>query len=235
MTDYELLTKQLRALAETDRAYMPLFSNAAALLRETLPDVSWAGFYLLRGETLVLGPFQGRPACIHIAKGRGVCGTAAETDRVQRVADVHAFPGHIACDAASRSEIVLPLHGGGTVKAVLDLDSPLPDRFSAADEDGLRAFAAALDELTQYDEPAPAQEPEPLPLLRPGRYRHFKGNEYELLAVARHSESGEAMAVYRALCGEGGVWVRPASMWSEEVTRGGVTQPRFTFIGEASQ
>ena len=145
MTDYELLTKQLRALAETDRACLPLFSNAAALLWEALPDVNWAGFYLLRGETLVLGPFQGRPACIHIARGRGVCGTAAESDRVQRVADVHAFPGHIACDAASRSEIVLPLHSGGAVAAVLDLDSPLPDRFSAADEDGLRAFAAALD------------------------------------------------------------------------------------------
>ena len=235
MTDYELLTKQLRALAETDRACLPLFSNAAALLWEALPDVNWAGFYLLRGETLVLGPFQGRPACIHIAMGRGVCGTAAESDCVQRVADVHAFPGHIACDAASRSEIVLPLHSGEAVVAVLDLDSPLPDRFSAADEDGLRAFAAALDELTEYGDPVPAREPAPLPALKPGRYRHFKGKEYELLTVARHSESGEAMVVYRALYGEGGVWVRPASMWSEEIARDGVTQPRFTFIGEGDE
>ena len=235
MTDYELLTKQLRALAETDRTCLPLFSNAAALLWEALPDVNWAGFYLLRGETLVLGPFQGRPACIHIARGRGVCGTAAESDRVQRVADVHAFPGHIACDAASRSEIVLPLHSGGAVAAVLDLDSPLPDRFSAADEDGLRAFAAALDELTEYGDHAPVREPAPLPALKPGRYRHFKGKEYELLTVARHSESGEAMVVYRALYGEGGVWVRPASMWSEEIAHDGVTQPRFTFIGEGDE
>ena len=142
MTDYELLTKQLRALAETDRACLPLFSNAAALLWEALPDVNWAGFYLLRGETLVLGPFQGRPACIHIARGRGVCGTAAESDRVQRVADVHAFPGHIACDAASRSELVVPLIRDGEVVGVIDLDSPEPGRFDTDDKAGIEAMAS---------------------------------------------------------------------------------------------
>ena len=143
MTDYELLTKQLRALAETDRACLPLFSNAAALLWEALPDVNWAGFYLLRGETLVLGPFQGRPACIHIARGRGVCGTAAESDCVQRVADVHAFPGHIACDAASRSEIVIPLVKDDALIGVLDIDSPVESRFDEQDQAGLESIARA--------------------------------------------------------------------------------------------
>lgn len=236
MTDYGLLTKQLRALGETDRFYVPLFANAAALLRETLPDISWAGFYILHGETLVLGPFQGKPACIRIETGRGVCGTALAQDCVQRVANVCTYPGHIACDAASRSEIVLPLHSGGAAVAVLDLDSPLLDRFSAADEAGLRAFAAELETLAVYTPAALETDTlPPLPDLRPGRYRHFKGNEYELLFVARHSESGEAMVVYRALYGEGGVWVRPAAMWTEEVTRGGAAQPRFAYIGEVSK
>lgn len=145
MTDYDLLTRRLLSLCEAEPFYVPLFANAAALLWETLPELNWAGFYVLRGGALVLGPFQGRPACIRIPPGRGVCGTALAEDRVQRVADVHRFPGHIACDSASNAEIVLPVHSGGAVAAVLDLDSPRPGRFTEADEAGLRAFAAALE------------------------------------------------------------------------------------------
>lgn len=145
MTDYDLLIRQLLGFCEAEPFYVPLFANAAALLWETLPELNWAGFYILRGGVLVLGPFQGRPACIHIPSGRGVCGTALAEDRVQRVADVHRFPGHIACDSASNAEIVLPIHSAGAAAAVLDLDSPAYGRFTAADETGLRAFAAALE------------------------------------------------------------------------------------------
>lgn len=145
MTDYRMLESQLRELQQAEPASTPLLANAAALLWQALPDINWAGFYLLRGEALALGPFQGRPACIRIPRGRGVCGTALAQDRVLRVPDVHAFPGHIACDSASRSELVVPLHRGGVPVAVLDLDSPVPDRFAAADESGLRAFAQALE------------------------------------------------------------------------------------------
>ena len=144
--DYELLRAQLSGLAEADRHYVPLLSNAAALIYHAMPDLNWAGFYLMRGDRLTLGPFQGRVACVHIPVGRGVCGTAVRDDATQRVPDVHAFPGHIACDSASRSEIVIPLHQDGRVIGVLDIDSPLPDRFSEADQAGLEAFAHALEE-----------------------------------------------------------------------------------------
>jgi GAF domain-containing protein len=119
-------------------------ANAAALIWETLPDLNWAGFYRNLGGELVLGPFQGRPACIRISFGKGVCGAAAETLEVQRVEDVHAFPGHIACDAASASELVVPIVRDGKLIAVLDLDSPTPARFTQEDEAGCVALCGQL-------------------------------------------------------------------------------------------
>jgi L-methionine (R)-S-oxide reductase len=119
-------------------------ANAAAILWEYLPDLNWAGFYRNIGDELVLGPFQGRAACIRIPVGKGVCGTAAQTRATQLVADVHAFPGHIACDAASRSELVVPILAGGRVVAVIDLDSPTPARFDAEDAAGVEAIARML-------------------------------------------------------------------------------------------
>ena len=145
MPDYKLLSDQLAALIRGVPHLTANLANASALLWQALPDINWAGFYLLEGETLVLGPFQGRPACIEIGPGRGVCGAAVAEDRTLLVPDVHRFPGHIACDSASRSEIVIPLHREGRVVGVLDIDSPTPDRFSAADKTGLEAFARVLE------------------------------------------------------------------------------------------
>ncbi len=150
MTDYALLTAQLSALAADEPHWLPVLSNAAALLWESLEDINWAGFYLSQGESLLLGPFQGKVACIRIPYGRGVCGTAAAKDKTQRVPDVHAFPGHIACDSASRSEIVVPLHCGGTVVGVLDIDSPTEGRFTEQDRQGLEIFARTLEEVTHW-------------------------------------------------------------------------------------
>lgn len=128
-TDYGLISAQLSSLADDTPLWLPLLSNAAALIAESLPAISWAGFYLARpGRTLILGPFQGRLACTEIPFGKGVCGTAAKADAIQVVPDVHAFPGHIACDAASASEIVVPIHADDEVVAVLDIDSPLKGR-----------------------------------------------------------------------------------------------------------
>lgn len=152
MTDYELLCGQLSSLGEEERHWLPLLSNASALLFEAMDDLNWAGFYLMRGGELLLGPFQGKPACIHIPLGRGVCGTAAAKDETQLVPDVHAFPGHIACDSASASEIVIPLHSGGTVIGVLDIDSPRPGRFTENDRAGLERFAQALESLAEWKE-----------------------------------------------------------------------------------
>ncbi len=121
-------------------------ANAAALLWEYLPDLNWAGFYRMADDVLVLGPFQGKVACIRIALGHGVCGTAAASGETQRIADVHTFPGHIACDAASQSEIVVPLLAKGCVQAVLDLDSPNLNRFDLDDQAGLEAIAKLLSE-----------------------------------------------------------------------------------------
>jgi len=157
--NYELLTAQLQSFAEADGWYVPLMANAAALLFDALADVNWVGFYLLRGKELVLGPFQGKVACIHIPLGKGVCGTAAQRDETQLVPDVHAFPGHIACDSASNSEIVVPIHRGGALKdlhrgavvAVLDIDSPIPNRFSEADRAGLEALVKALEAHIDLD------------------------------------------------------------------------------------
>ena len=150
MTDYELLCEQLRSLGESERHWLPLLSNASALLFDALPELNWAGFYLLEGGSLLLGPFQGKPACIRIPLGKGVCGTAAARDETLRVADVHAFPGHIACDCASNAEIVIPLHRNGAVIGVLDIDSPSLDRFSAADQAGLEAFARVIEETAEW-------------------------------------------------------------------------------------
>ncbi len=136
------LAQQLIALIGDERDAIANAANTSALLFDLLPDLNWAGFYLMKQGELVLGPFQGKPACIRIPLGRGVCGTAAATRQSQVVADVHAFPGHIACDAASRSELVVPLLTGETLIGVLDLDSPEPGRFTEADRIGAEAVAA---------------------------------------------------------------------------------------------
>ena len=151
MTDYALLLKQIRGFAEQDPWYVSLMSNVSAILMESLPDLNWAGFYVFRNGMLTVGPFQGRPACIHIEPGRGVCGTALVQDQILRVPDVHQFPGHIACDSASRSEIVLPIHRDGQAAGVLDIDSPVPDRFSDMDEQGLAGIAELLENVLQWD------------------------------------------------------------------------------------
>ncbi|MED4715699.1 GAF domain-containing protein [Bacillus badius] len=142
--NYQLVIKQLRALLEGERNRVANLSNASALLNQFLERINWVGFYLAEGEELVLGPFQGLPACVRIPFGKGVCGTAASEKKIQRIADVHAFPGHIACDAASQSEIVLPLLKDGHLIGVLDIDSPEKDRFDEIDEQMLAAFAAVL-------------------------------------------------------------------------------------------
>ena len=139
---YRELAQQLTALIGDERDMIANAANTAALLFDLLPDLNWAGFYLFKDGELVLGPFQGKPACIRIPIGRGVCGTAAATRQSQVVADVHAFPGHIACDAASRSELVVPLVQGEALIGVIDLDSPLPGRFDAQDQAGIEAVAA---------------------------------------------------------------------------------------------
>ena len=145
MTDYQTMNQQLAALVHGVPHRTANLANAAALLYHTMDGLNWAGFYLLENGVLVLGPFQGRPACIEIPVGRGVCGTAAAQGRTQLVPDVHRFPGHIACDSASNSEIVIPLHSGGQVVGVLDLDSPHPGRFTEEDRSGLEDFARILE------------------------------------------------------------------------------------------
>ncbi len=142
VTDWVLLNEQALALLSASRDMIANAANLSALLFQELEEVNWVGFYFVKKERLVLGPFQGLPACTEIPLGSGVCGTAAAERKVQRVADVHAFEGHIACDANSESEIVLPLEKGGAVMGVLDLDSPRLDRFGAEDEAGLRRVVA---------------------------------------------------------------------------------------------
>ena len=150
MTDYELVAEQIRALAEEEPSWVPVLANASALIFDALPDLNWAGFYLMRDGELVLGPFQGKVACVRIALGRGVCGTAARDDATQLVPDVHEFPGHIACDSASAAEVVVPLHSGGAVVGVLDIDSPTKGRFSEADAVGFEAIARAIEEVVRF-------------------------------------------------------------------------------------
>ena len=149
ITDYQLIIKQLEALADISGETIPIMSNASALLFEELDEVNWAGFYIVKGDELLLGPFQGKVACVKIEKGNGVCGLAWEKDCVQKIDDVHSFPGHIACDSASKSEIVIPIHKNGEVFAVLDIDSPKPANFSRADQDGLSLIARKLEEILE--------------------------------------------------------------------------------------
>jgi L-methionine (R)-S-oxide reductase len=140
---YRDLCQQLRSLLEGEHDPIANAANTSALLFDLMPDVNWAGFYFLRGgNELVVGPFQGKPACVRIPVGRGVCGTAAERRQSILVEDVHAFPGHIACDAASRSELVVPLMRDGRILGVLDLDSPRPARFDGSDQAGIEEVAA---------------------------------------------------------------------------------------------
>ncbi|MBY5946070.1 GAF domain-containing protein [Photobacterium rosenbergii] len=142
--NYQTLTKQAIALVEGETDLIANMSNISALLAMELEEINWVGFYILKGDQLVLGPFQGKPACVRIPVGRGVCGTAIAENRVQRVEDVHQFEGHIACDAASNSEIVIPFTVKGELYGVLDIDSPILSRFSQSDEDGL---VSLLEEL----------------------------------------------------------------------------------------
>ena len=141
---YNSILEQLRGLFEGERDVIANLANASAVLMENLPDLNWAGFYLYKEGMLVLGPFQGRAACIRIPVGKGVCGTAAERLETVLVRDVHQFPGHIACDSASNSEIVVPLIAEGRLTGVLDLDSPLSGRFNEEDREGLEAAAALI-------------------------------------------------------------------------------------------
>ncbi len=147
---YPLLTQQLTALI-ADCPPISAMANASALLWDALRDINWAGFYLLKGDLLHLGPFQGKMACTLIPVGRGVCGTAAETRRLQLVKDVHQFPGHIACDSASNSEIVLPMNRNGRLIGVMDIDSPLPGRFDQEDATGLESLCKVLMEQVDWD------------------------------------------------------------------------------------
>lgn len=141
---YELMLKQLQALSEGIDYQITVLSNASALLFDTLDNINWAGFYLISNDKLLLGPFQGKPACTQIPLNRGVCGAAASTKTTQRIEDVHAFPGHIACDGASNSEIVIPLIIDGECIGVLDIDSPIKGRFDVIDQYYLEQFAVLL-------------------------------------------------------------------------------------------
>lgn len=145
--DYNLIIRQMEALAEESSDYIPVMANVAALLFHSMSHINWAGFYLVKDDVLILGPFQGKVACVKIEKGRGVCGTAWEEDMVQMVPDVDAFPGHIACDSNSRSEIVIPIHRDHKVFAVLDIDSPIPARFSESDMRGLVDLVVSMEKI----------------------------------------------------------------------------------------
>lgn len=146
----ELLLEQLKSLIENERNVIANLANASALLHLSLEEINWAGFYLVEGGELILGPFQGKPACIRIPFGKGVCGTAAQTDTVQRIDNVHLFAGHIACDGASNAEIVIPLHKNGKVVGVLDIDSPIFHRFSETDQQILEQFCQILEKGCEF-------------------------------------------------------------------------------------
>ena len=158
MPDYTLLAQQIEELAEIDAHWLPVLANTAALLWDALDDINWAGFYLVDSDTgsdgvpeLRLGPFQGNVACVRIPFGKGVCGTAAETEKSQLVEDVHKFPGHIACDAASNSEVVVPLKVEGSVVGVLDIDSPTRGRFGKEDLLGLEVVARKIGQVVEFE------------------------------------------------------------------------------------
>ena len=147
MTDYDLMKKQLISLSGGVSWDITILANASALIWESLEDINWAGFYMLRDGRLELGPFQGKSACTVIETGNGVCGAAAAEDRTQLVPDVHEFPGHIACDPLSRSELVVPLHRRGALYGVLDIDSPSEGRFTEEDREGLEGLALTLEKI----------------------------------------------------------------------------------------
>ena len=147
MMDYELTAAQVEALVEGIPYEVANLANISALLWQEMENINWVGFYKMTGGALVLGPFQGKPACVRIAVGKGVCGTAVAQDRVQLVYDVHDFPGHIACDCASSSEIVLPIHVNGEIWGVLDIDSPDVGRFTEEDRTGLEKIVAVLERV----------------------------------------------------------------------------------------
>jgi GAF domain-containing protein len=150
---YNLLTSQMQALIEQDLPLVTNLSNASALINESLERINWAGFYLIKDNYLVLGPFQGKVACVKIPLGKGVCGTAASNTKTQLVEDVHEFPGHIACDSASNSEIVVPIKVNGQVIGVLDIDSPELSRFDVQDQEGLEAVVRILEEQCNWSNP----------------------------------------------------------------------------------
>lgn len=147
--NYDMVCQQLTALVEGIPYEVANLANTSALLWQEMPDINWVGFYKMEDGALVLGPFQGKPACIRIPVGRGVCGTAVAEDQVQLVYDVHDFPGHIACDSASNSEIVLPIHVGGTIWGVLDIDSPYVGRFTEDDRGGLTKIVAIIEDYLE--------------------------------------------------------------------------------------
>ncbi len=145
--NYSLIAAQLAALTEDIPYEIANLANASALLWQELPEINWVGFYKMEDGKLILGPFQGKPACIVIPVGRGVCGTAVAEDRTQLVVDVHQFPGHIPCDGASNSEVVVPIHKNGTIWGVLDVDSPVVGRFTEEDKKGLEQIAFVLEKV----------------------------------------------------------------------------------------
>jgi L-methionine (R)-S-oxide reductase len=148
---YRLLQSQLAALMEGENHPLPNLANASALLKDALTDINWVGFYLMTAGDLLLGPFQGKPACIRIPVGKGVCGAAVKENKTQLVMDVHKFPGHIACDSASNSEIVVPIWTGGKIVGVLDIDSPCYSRFDEQDQQGLEELMQLLAGGCQWD------------------------------------------------------------------------------------
>ena len=149
--NYRTLCQQAEAMLQEEPWYVSAMSNLSALIMEAMTELNWAGFYLMREGQLTVGPFQGKPACIHIAPGKGVCGTAAAGNETLVVPDVHLFPGHIACDGASESEIVIPIHREGKVAGVLDMDSPVKNRFRQEDREGLEAFVRILERWVKWE------------------------------------------------------------------------------------
>ncbi|WP_213406262.1 GAF domain-containing protein [Staphylococcus pasteuri] len=144
-TNYDLLQKQLSSLIEDESNLIAILSNASALINDNMDKVNWVGFYLIEENELILGPFQGHPACVHIQIGKGVCGTAVSTNETQVVKDVHQFPGHIACDTNSNSEIVVPIHKDGKIIGVLDIDAPIKNRFNDQDRIGLEKIVSIIE------------------------------------------------------------------------------------------
>ena len=144
-TNYNLLEKQVSSLIEDESNLIAILSNVSALLNDSIDQINWVGFYLIENEALILGPFQGHPACVHIAIGKGVCGTAVSEEQTQLVDDVNAFPGHIACDANSKSEIVVPLRKNNQIIGVLDIDAPITSRFTDEDKNGLEQIVARIE------------------------------------------------------------------------------------------